>query len=361
MAQDSYNFSAGPAMLPSEVKLQAIEELGRNGRDGFSVIEISHRSDRFLGILEDTEHRLRRLLSVPDDYKILFVSGGASMQFSMIPYNFLNNGDSADFIVSGYWSEKAAKEAAKCGRANLIFDGSSDGFKTLPNPQDIVCDPKSRYLHYCSNETIHGLEFTDVPKGSIPVVCDASSNILSKPIGVDRHSMVYAGAQKNIGPSGISVVVIKDEFMKSALPNRLAYMDYRLLAETLSMPFTPNTWGIFLVGLVCEWIESQGGTVAMEERNSLKSGLIYDVIDESREFYLGHAVEDFRSRMNITFKLEREEMEVSFLKEAELNGLHGLKGHRSIGGIRASMYNAFPVEGAERLAEFMREFRLKHS
>jgi len=359
MVQNSFNFSAGPSVLPSEVKLRAIEELAKNGGDGFSVMEISHRSDRFHRILDSAEAGLRRLLNVPSNYRILFVSGGASMQFSMIPYNFLAGNDSADYIVTGYWSEKAAREAEKCGTVKRIFNGSSDGFRVIPKASEIFPTKESKYLHYCSNETIHGIEFDYVPETEIPVICDASSNILSKPIAVEKHSLIYAGAQKNIGPSGISVVIIKDELVENSIPKRLAALDYKILAEHGSMPNTPNTWGIFIIGLVCEWLDSIGGVATIDKLNQQKAGLIYDVIDSFPEFYLGHSEVSSRSRMNVTFALPSSSVEEEFLKQAEASGLYGLKGHRSIGGIRASLYNAFPLEGTEKLAEFMRAFRLK--
>jgi len=361
MVQNSFNFSAGPSVLPSEVKLRAIEELAKNGADGFSVMEISHRSSRFDEILNSAETGLRRLLEVPSNYRILFLSGGASMQFSMIPYNYLTANDSADYIVTGYWSEKAAHEAERCGSVKRIFNGSSDGFKAIPKSSEVFANKESKYLHYCSNETIHGVEFNYVPDVEIPIICDASSNILSKPITVEKHSLIYAGAQKNIGPSGISVVIIKDDLIESSLPDRMSALDYKLFAEHGSMPNTPNTWGIFIIGLVCEWLESLGGVTAIEALNKQKADSIYEVIDSFPDFYQGHSETSSRSRMNVTFNLPNSLLEEEFLKSAEANGLHGLKGHRSVGGIRASLYNAFPLEGTEKLAEFMRAFRLKQT
>ena len=361
MVQDSYNFSAGPSVLPSEVKLQAIEEMATNGSNGFSVMEISHRSDRFREILNHAEESLRRLMGVPEGYRILFISGGASQHFSMIPHNFLPEDESADYLVTGYWGDKAAKEAEKCGKVRRLFDGSSDGFRRLPDSDETISTADSRYLHYCSNETIGGLEFDFIPASEAPLICDASSNILSKRIPIEQHSLIYAGAQKNIGPSGISLAVISDDFIGRALPNRLSCLDYRLFSEHRSMPNTPNTWGIFIIGLVCDWIESQGGIDGIEASNQRKASLIYGVLDEFPEFYRGHVEREGRSRMNITFSLPNDEIEKVFLNEAEEVGLMGLKGHRSVGGVRASMYNAFPVRGAERLAEFMVDFHSKHS
>lgn len=281
------------------------------------------------------------------------------MQFSMIPYNFLTTNDSADYIVTGYWSEKAAREAEKCGTVKRIFNGSPDGFRVIPKGSEIFANKESKYLHYCSNETIQGVEFDYVPNVEIPVICDASSNILSKPIAVEKHSLIYAGAQKNIGPSGISVVIIKDELIENSIPKRLAALDYKIFAENKSMPNTPNTWGIFIIGLVCEWLESLGGVTAIEALNKQKADSIYEVIDSFPDFYQGHSETSSRSRMNVTFTLPNSPLEEEFLKQAEVIGLYGLKGHRSIGGIRASLYNAFPLEGTEKLAEFMRAFRLK--
>jgi phosphoserine aminotransferase len=279
----------------------------------------------------------------------------------MIPYNFLNSDESADYVVTGYWGDRAAKEAERCGSVKRIFDGSGDRFRTVPDPLGLIPNSGSRYLHYCANETIQGVEFDYVPKSERPLVCDASSNILSKELEIGKHSLIYASAQKNIGPSGISVVIIKDDFLAEALPNRLSSLDYNVFAKNDSMPNTPNTWGIFIIRLVCDWLESQGGVDAMSRMNRQKADLIYGVIDEFSDFYIGHAKKDCRSRMNITFSLPNDSLESSFLDEAERKGFHGLKGHRSQGGFRASLYNAFPKEGVERLAEFMKDFRLKHS
>lgn len=361
MIQKSFNFSSGPAILPTQVKLRAAEELMVNGVDGLSVMEISHRSDRFHEILEKAERGIRELLSIPLNYRILFMSGGASLHFSMIPYNFLGEGESADYISTGYWSDKASKEAEKCGRINRVFDGRSNGFRTIPTTKDYISSPGARYLHYCANETIHGNEFDYIPQVEVPLVCDASSNILSKAFSINEHSMIYAGAQKNIGPSGVSIVIIKDEFLETAFPNRLAALDYRLFAENDSMPNTPNTWGIFIIGLVCDWIRDCGGVDQMEHGAMVKSGILYQVLDKFPDFYLGYADLQSRSRMNITFNLRNTELEEIFLLEAEKNGFLGLRGHRSLGGIRASLYNAFPMEGVERLADFMIDFHARHS
>jgi len=361
MSRKRYNFSAGPSVLPLEVKRWATDELTTHGTDGFSVMEISHRSARFHHILNSTKESLKRLLNIPDNYRILFMQGGASLQFSMIPYNFLDSSTVADYIITGYWSEKAATEAKRSGDVRLVFDGAADGFRRIPRNEEIKRSENASYLHFCSNETIHGVEFNYVPESRVPIICDASSNILSKKIDIAEYSLIYAGAQKNVGPSGVTLVIIEEALLERVKENLFSALDYRLFAANNSLLNTPNTWGIFVTGLVCRWLEEIGGLNVIEKENSEKSAMLYEVIDEDDDFYIGHANRDSRSRMNITFHLRNEDLLGRFLGEAEEHGLFGLSGHRSVGGVRASVYNAFPVDGVELLSDFMRTFRRENS
>ena len=357
MTKRIYNFSAGPAVLPTEVLEKAQSELLSLNGIGMSVMEISHRSEHFEPILASAEQGLRELLDVPENYKILFLQGGASLQFSMIPQNFLKVNESADYIVTGAWGEKAIKEAKKFGNVNVIYSSKESSFTIIPKQEEIRFSQNPNYVHYTSNETIDGVEFNyDLSGENIPVICDASSNILSKPIDVSKYALIYAGAQKNIGPSGVTVVIIRDDLLEKVPANLPSMLDYRNFAVNDSMPNTPNTWGIYLINLVCEWLKSKGGVSEMAKLNEAKAKILYDAIDESDGFYKGHAAREARSLMNVTFRLSSEELEKRFVSEAEKNDLDGLKGHRSVGGIRASIYNAFPKKGVETLTEFMRDF-----
>ena len=359
MTERIYNFSAGPAILPLPVLETAKNELLSLNGIRMSVMEVSHRSKHFAPVLHGAEQGIRELLNVPENYKILFLQGGASLQFSMIPMNFLNN--SADYIITGAWGKKALKEAKKCGKANVIFSDADEGFKSIPAQEELNFSENADYIHYTSNETIEGVEFKyDLEGSGIPVVCDASSNILSKPIDVEKYALIYAGAQKNIGPSGVTLVIIRDDLIEKVPENQHSMLDYRLLAENDSMLNTPNTWGIYIINLVCDWLREQGGLPAMQRKNEEKAGILYDAIDSSDGFYRGHADKRARSLMNITFNLPTEELEKQFTAEATAQGLDGLKGHRSVGGIRASIYNAFPKEGVEALVEFMKSFAQKN-
>jgi phosphoserine aminotransferase len=354
-----FNFSAGPAVLPTEVLEKAQRELLSLDGIGMSVMEISHRSKHFEPILESAREGIRELLSVPDNYRILFLQGGASLQFSMIPLNFLKN--SADYIVTGAWGVKAVKEAKKCGKVRTIFSGEETGFKSVPPPDELNFSPDVDYIHYTSNETIEGVEFKyELDGKGAPIVCDASSNILSKPLDVSKYALIYAGAQKNIGPSGITLVVIREDLLEKVPENQHSMLDYRAIAQNDSMLNTPNTWGIYIVALVCEWMKAKGGVEAMRKSNEEKAKILYDAIDASDGFYRGHAARDARSLMNVTFRLPADDLTEKFCAEAAAQGLDGLKGHRSVGGIRASIYNAFPKEGVEKLVEFMRDFTQKN-
>lgn len=357
MTKEIFNFSAGPAVLPKPVLEKAREELLSLGGIGMSVMEISHRSKYFEPILAAAEQGIRDLLNVPSNYRILFLQGGASLQFSMIPMNFVASGETADYVITGAWGKKALKEAKRCGNANVIYTSADGGFKSVPTQAELSFTQDAKYVHYTSNETIEGVEFKyDLDAGGIPVVCDASSNILSKPIDVAKHALIYAGAQKNIGPSGVTLVIIRDDLVAKVRENQHSMLDYRQLAENDSMLNTPNTWGIYIISLVCEWLRKQGGVAAMEKLNEEKAAILYDAIDSSDGYYTGHADEHARSLMNVTFRLPTEDLEKKFCSEATAAGLDGLKGHRSVGGIRASIYNAFPRDGVQKLVDFMGDF-----
>ncbi len=361
MTERVFNFSAGPAVLPLPVLEKAQSEMLSLNGIGMSVMEISHRSKHFASVLRGAVEGIRKLLNIPANYKILFLQGGASLQFSMIPLNFLRENETADYVITGAWGKKALAEAKKCGNANVIFSSEGDGFRSVPAQEELNFSENAKYIHYTSNETIEGVEFKYEPDGKgIPVVCDASSNILSKPIDIEKYALIYAGAQKNIGPSGVTLVIIRDDLIRQVPEKQHSLLNYRLLAENDSMLNTPNTWGIYIINLVCQWLKQQGGVSAMEKNNKEKAKILYDAIDAERGFYRGHAEKRARSLMNVTFRLPSEELENQFCAEAAAENLDGLKGHRSIGGIRASIYNAFPREGIESLAGFMKNFAQKN-
>jgi phosphoserine aminotransferase len=357
MTNRIFNFSAGPAILPAPVLERAKEGMMSIDGSGLGVMEISHRSKLFARVLESAETGIRELLSVPANYKILFLQGGATLQFSMVPMNLLPADGFADHIVTGAWGQKAVKEASRFGRTNIIFDGATGGFRSVPAQDELCFDQNATYIYYTSNETIDGVEFKyDLDGHGIPVVCDASSNILSKPIDIEKYALVFAGAQKNIGPSGLTMVIIRDDLLDGAPRDLPDLLTYKAIAENDSLLNTPNTWGIYLTSLVCDWLEEQGGLSAMETRNREKAAILYEAIDSSDGFYSAHAARDARSLMNVTFRLPTSELTELFCNEAESSGMSGLRGHRSVGGIRASIYNAFPREGIERLIEFMKDF-----
>lgn len=351
-----FNFSAGPAILPEDVLLEAQRDMFSYPGVGMSIMEMSHRSKPYDKIHESAIAGLRELLGIPDNYKVLFLQGGASLQFSMLPINFLSKDASADYIVTGTWGKKAVKEAKRCGGVNSIINYADEGFKHAPKQEDLNISEGASYLHYTSNETIEGVEFKyDVDGGNVPVICDASSNICSKPLDFSKYAILYAGAQKNMGPSGVTIVIMRDDLLTKIPDGLHTMLDYRTHTENNSLYNTPNTWGIYIIDLVCKWLKNNGGLEAMNKANEEKAGMIYNAID-STEFYRGHADVDSRSNMNVTFRLPSEELEKKFTSEATAQGLDGLKGHRSVGGIRASIYNAFPKAGVEKLVEFMKEF-----
>jgi len=355
-----YNFNPGPGTLPLEVLQQAQAELLDFKGTGMSVMEISHRSKEFESVIQTAEADLRELLGIPANYKVMFLQGGAHLQFSMIPMNLRAAGASADYIVTGTWSKTAVKEAQKLGATHVSANTEADGFKGFPAKLDL--DPKAAYLHFTSNETIHGVEyFTEpTPPAGVPLVCDASSDFISHPIDVSKYALIYAGAQKNAGPSGVCIVIERDDMIARTPANLPVMLDYKVMAESGSLHNTPPCFAIYMVGLVLQWAKKQGGLAAIEKTNTTKANLVYKAIDESGGFYRGYAKTEARSRMNIPFRLPSEELEATFASEAKKNDLIGLKGHRSVGGMRASLYNAMTVEGAQALVNFMKEFQKKN-
>ncbi|MEP7075567.1 MAG: 3-phosphoserine/phosphohydroxythreonine transaminase [Acidobacteriota bacterium] len=357
MTERIFNFSAGPAVMPVEVLEQARDELLSLGGSGISVMEMSHRSARFEAVLRGAEKGIRDLLAIPANYRILFLQGGASLQFSMVPMNFLRRDQTADHIVTGFWGKKAVPEAERFGKVNVIYTSEADRFSTVPSQEELRFSQDAAYIHYTSNETIDGVEFNyELDGGKTPVVCDASSNILSKPIDPEKYDLIYAGAQKNIGPSGVTLLIVRDDMLKLVPHTLPSMLDYRHIAANGSMANTPNTWGIYLIGLVCEWLKNQGGVAAMATRNIEKARILYDAIDSSDGYFTGFASREARSMMNVTFRLPSADLDERFAVEAAAAGLDGLKGHRQVGGIRASIYNAFPRTGVEALVEFMKDF-----
>ena len=356
MTDRIHNFSAGPAILPLEVLQEAQRDMLGLPGVGMSVMEISHRSKTFDAIIQSAESGLRELLGIPANYHVLFLQGGASLQFSMVPMNFLPAAGSADFILTGSWGKKALKEAKRVGATNVAATMADGGFTRIPNADELNLDSKAAYVHITTNETIEGVEWKQEPDtGDVPLFADASSDILSHPIPVEKYGLIYAGAQKNMGPSGVTVVIIRDDLLQRIPDGLHTMLDYRTHVQNKSLYNTPNTWGIYILNLVCKWVLEKGGLTAMHHENEEKAALIYDAIDAT-DFYRGHADGDSRSIMNVTFRLPSEELEKKFATEASAQHLDGLKGHRSVGGIRASIYNAFPIEGVKALVDFMRDF-----
>jgi phosphoserine aminotransferase len=360
MTERIFNFSAGPAVLPVSVLEEAQRDLLSLPGVGMSIMEISHRSKTFDDIINRAESDLRELMGLPENYHVLFLQGGASLQFSMIPMNLLPEGGSADYIVTGSWGKKAVKEAKKEGAVNVAATTADGGFTRTPAQDELKLDRGAAYVHITTNETIEGVEWKGEPEvGDVPLIADASSDILSRPVDAKKYAMIYAGAQKNMGPSGVTLVIIRDDLLKKIPDTLHTMLDYRTHVENKSLYNTPNTFGIYILGLVTKWLKEKGGLVAMHRENEAKAQLLYDAIDAT-EFYRGHADADARSLMNVTFRLPSEDLEKQFAKEATAAGMDGLKGHRSVGGIRASIYNAFPRAGVEALVAFMKEFERKN-
>ena len=358
MTQRIYNFSAGPAVLPLEVLEEAQRNLIALPGVGMSVLEISHRSKAFDEIILGCEADIRKLADIPDNYHVLFLQGGASLQFSMVPMNLLPAGGKADYISTGSWSKKAVKEAQRIGQVNIAASTESDNFTRVPRQDELKLDPDAAYVHITTNETIHGVEWKCDPEvGDVPLVADASSDIFGRPINVRKYALIYAGAQKNLAPAGVTLVFIRDDMLARSPQGMHTMLDYNTHAKNKSLYNTPPVFTIYVMRLVMKWLLEQGGLEATERRNEEKAKLIYNAIDAS-SFYRGHAEAGSRSLMNVTFRLPNEDLEKQFVGEATKAGLDGLKGHRSVGGIRASIYNAFPREGVEALVAFMKEFEL---
>lgn len=355
-----YNFSAGPAILPQPVLEQAQRELPALPGVGLSVLEISHRSKAFDDILQGAEADLRALGQIPREYTVLFLQGGASLQFAMAPMNLLAPGTIADYVVTGEWSKKAVTEARKIGEARVAATTEAGGFRRVPRRDEIALSKDAAYVHITSNETIHGVQWRSLPDlGTAPLVADASSDIFAGPIDITRFALVYAGAQKNLGPSGLTLVIIREDLLArspAALPSMLSY---KVHAGGRSLYNTPNVFGVYIFGLVMKWLRDLGGLAAIAEVNERKAAALYAELDRT-PFWRPHAEPGSRSRMNVTFRLPSEELDARFLKEAAAEGFVGLKGHRTLGGLRASIYNAFPEEGVRALVQFMREFERRH-
>jgi len=352
-----YNFSPGPAVLPLEVLQEAQRDLLALPGLGISALEISHRSKWFDGVLAETEANLRRLLGAGENFRILFLQGGSRLQFSMIPMNLLRD-RRADYIITGSWGQMACEEAARLGAVRAAYSSKAYNFDRLPRADELELDPQAAYVHFTSNETIQGVQFAAEPDtGSVPLVCDASSDFLSRPINLQRYGIVYACAQKNAGPAGVTVVLIREDVLKQCRDDLPSMLSFKQHAREGSRLNTPPVFAIYLVMLVTRWLlNSVGGLERMHAQNQAKARLLYEAIDASGGFYRGHALPEARSVMNVTFRLPDAETEARFLQQAETRRLCELKGHRSVGGIRASIYNAMPVEGVRALAEFMREF-----
>jgi phosphoserine aminotransferase len=351
-----FNFSAGPAVLPVDVLAEAQRNLMALPGVGMSILEISHRSKPFDDVIEACEADLRALAGIPPNYHVLFLQGGASLQFSMVPMNLLPAGGSADYIVTGSWSEKAVKEAKRVGGVKIAASTAGENYVRVPTQGELALDPAAAYVHYTTNNTIYGTEWHYVPDvGSVPLVADTSSDMFSRPIDVGKFGLIYAGAQKNLGPSGLTLVIIREDLVARTPPSLATMLQYSVQVENKSMYNTPPVFGVYIMGLVLKWLLKEGGLNAIDARNSRKASKLYAEIDRTG-FYRGHAHADSRSRMNVTFRLPSEELEKKFAKESTAAGLDGLKGHRSVGGMRASIYNAFPEAGVDALVSFMQEF-----
>ncbi len=351
-----FNFSAGPAMLPTAVIKRAQQEMLDWNGSGMSVMEMSHRGKEYMSIASKAEQDLRDIMDIPDNYKVLFLQGGASMQFAAIPLNLLGDKKSADYLNTGMWSKKAIAEAKRYCDVNVAADTSDNGFTTVPSQAELKLDPNAAFVHYTPNETIGGVEFDYIPEtGDVPLIADMSSTILSRPIDVSKFAMIYAGAQKNIGPAGLCIVIIREDLLGKASAQTPALLNYEIHATNDSMYNTPPTYSWYMAGLVFEWIKEQGGLKAMGEVNQRKAEKLYAVIDNS-DFYGSPVTKNGRSWMNVPFTLADAGLDADFLKGAAENGLITLKGHRSVGGMRASIYNAMPEEGVDALVSFMQSF-----
>jgi phosphoserine aminotransferase len=351
-----FNFAAGPAMMPLPVLNETRRDLLALPGTGMSVMEMSHRSRAFVDIMHNAMDAMRELAGIPENYRIMFLQGGASLQFSMVPLNLLSPGSTADYIDTGSWSEKAIKEAKRVGNVHIAATTRQDKYSRIPAFEEIKYTPNAAYVHITSNNTIEGTQWKLLPDvGKVPLVCDASSDIFSRPLNVAEHGLIFAGAQKNLGPSGVTVVIIREDLLKRSHDDLHTMLNYRVQSENDSLYNTPNTFGIYVLGLTMKWLKSLGGLPGIARMNERKAAKLYSEIDRSG-FYQGTAQKQSRSLMNVTFRLPTEELEKMFAKEAAAAGLDGLQGHRSVGGMRASIYNAFPEEGVDALVHFMQEF-----
>ncbi len=363
-----YNFSAGPAVLPKEVLEQAAAEMLDWHGSGMSVMEMSHRGPEFMSIMADAQRDLRELLAVPENYQILFMQGGAIAENAIVPLNLGGaQGDQSatfDYVCTGSWSVKSIKEASRYGNVNVVADARTASpdhrFSTIPAQSEWQCSDNSAYLHICSNETIDGVEYHFVPKVAVPLVADMSSSILSREINVSDYGVIYAGAQKNIGPAGLTIVIVRDDLLGRAMPHCPSAFNWKLVADNHSMYNTPPTYAIYIAGLVFQWLKKRGGIAAMGKINAAKAALLYEFIDASK-LYENRIEKQCRSRMNVAFFLRDETLNAQFLASAKAHGLLQLKGHSSVGGMRASIYNAMPIEGVQALVTFMQEFELLHA
>ncbi len=352
-----FNFSAGPAILPADVLARAGDEMLDWRGTGMSVMEMSHRGKEFISIAAEAEADLRALLAIPANYKVLFLQGGATLQFAQVPMNLLRGKGKADYVVTGEWSKKAVKEAKNY--CDVAIAASSEDRNFTYAPKQWKVRPDAAYVHYCSNETIGGVEYHAIPKSEIPLVADASSHFLSRPLDVSKFGLIYAGAQKNAGPAGLTFVIVRDDLIGQAAKGTPTVMDYKLQADADSMLNTPASYSMYIAGLVFKWLKQLGGLAAIEQKNIQKAKLLYDYLDASAFFHNPVPIED-RSRMNVPFTLKNNALDAEFLKGAEARGMVQLKGHRSVGGMRASIYNAMPIEGVQQLVAYMREFEQKH-
>lgn len=355
-----WNFGAGPAVMVPEVLAKARDELLDWHGKGFSLMEMGHRGADFVALAAGVEADLRKLLGIPPGYKVLFLQGGATGQFAAVPMNLLRGKSVADYVLTGEWSKKAQAEAGKFCRTNVVATAADRKFSYVPAPGTWRLSPDAAYVHVCTNETIGGVEYHWTPDtGSVPLVADMSSHILSRPVDVSRFGLIYAGAQKNIGPAGLTIVIVREDLIGNALPDTPSVFDYRQQAEANSMVNTPPTFAIYLAGLTFQWLLAKGGLAAVERENIAKAKLLYDYLD-SQDFYSNPVDKSDRSRMNVPFRLRDESLDAQFLEEAEARGLSQLKGHRFVGGMRASIYNAMPIDGVRALVEFMADFARRH-
>ena len=356
-----FNFSSGPAALPEPVLRQAADEMLDWQGSGMSVMEMSHRGEEFMAIHAEAQALLRELLGIPPNYKVLFMQGGAIGENAIVPMNLIGRTGRADYVVTGDWSAKSAKEAARYGKVNVAASAEGSNYTEVPAQAAWTLDPGASYVHVCSNETIRGVEYHWTPDtGKVPLVADMSSNILSRPIDVTRYGLVYAGAQKNMGPSGLTVVIVRDDLVGHALPSTPSAFNYQIQSDNDSMYNTPPTYAIYIAGMVFKWLKAQGGVAAIERHNRVKAALLYDYLDAST-FYRNTVAREDRSLMNVPFRLKDESLDDAFLRGAQERGMVQLKGHRSVGGMRASIYNAMPLEGVQALVAYMRDFEARRA